>query len=87
VIEVELHPAFVWDCDECGRENYERAIMPPFQSVAEEREAYEALDLTPGEEIPVMAPAFVSCRICGKEYQTDVTYLTGEEDGDPASEV
>lgn len=23
---VELHSAFVWDCDECGKENFERAI-------------------------------------------------------------
>lgn len=24
--EVELHCAYVWDCDSCGRENFERAI-------------------------------------------------------------
>lgn len=25
-MSVELHCAFVWDCDECGKENFERAI-------------------------------------------------------------
>lgn len=25
-MQVELHAAFVWDCDECGRENFERAV-------------------------------------------------------------
>lgn len=82
--KVELHPAFVWDCDECGRENFERAIIPPFQSIAEERHAYEALGLTPGEGFPVVAPFTVLCRRCGTQFDTDVTNIYGddeEEDG------
>ena len=23
---IELHPAFVWDCEDCGRENFQRAL-------------------------------------------------------------
>ena len=27
---IELHPAFVWDCDDCGRENFVRSIVGEF---------------------------------------------------------
>lgn len=26
--EVELHPAYQWDCPDCGRESFERIIVP-----------------------------------------------------------
>ena len=78
--QVELHPAFVWDCDECGRQNFERAIIPPFQSAEEEQHAREILNITPEEGFPVMAPCQVSCRLCGQVYDTDVTQIYGDED-------
>lgn len=78
--QVELHPAFVWDCDNCGRQNFERAIIPPFQSIEEERAAYTMLDLTPGEAFPVLAPFNVTCRSCGAVFDTDTTNIYGDED-------
>lgn len=26
--EAELHPAYQWDCPNCGRENFERVVVP-----------------------------------------------------------
>lgn len=45
---VELHPAYVWDCDECGVENFERAIEgdlnePIMQALDHEEEAIDAV--------------------------------------------
>lgn len=38
---VELHSAFVWDCDECGKENFERAIEGGMEESAIEEAANE----------------------------------------------
>jgi len=79
--QIELHPAFVWDCDECGRQNFERAIIPPFQSKADEERAREMLDITSEEGFPVIAPFNVSCRRCGTQFETDVTQIYGDDNG------
>lgn len=81
MIQIELHPAFVWDCDECGRQNFERAIIPPFQSKADEEYVRQILDITPEEGFPVMAPFNVSCRKCEARFETDVTQIYGDNDG------
>jgi hypothetical protein len=77
--EVELHPAFVWDCDECGSQNFERAIIPPFATVEEEEIARDILDVAVGEGFPVMAPMQVLCRVCGADFKTDVTQIYGDD--------
>lgn len=87
MIEVELHPAFAWDCDECGRQNFVCAIMPPYRSLIEENLVYHALDIEPDEGFPVMAPCIVTCAHCKTEFKTDVKQIYGdpeeeeEEDG------
>ncbi len=81
MIQIELHPAFVWDCDECGRQNFERAIIPPFQSKEDEQRARAILNITPEEGFPVMAPYVVTCRGCSTQFDTDVTQIYGDDDG------
>jgi hypothetical protein len=80
--QVELHPAFVWDCDECGSQNFERAVIPPFQDEEEERMAREICDIAPDEGFPVMAPGHVTCRVCGHEFETDVEQIYGDDADD-----
>lgn len=41
---VELHSAFVWDCDHCGRENYYRAIEGNIDEAALEAADDEWID-------------------------------------------
>lgn len=52
MIEAELHLAYAWDCDGCGRENFERAM------VVDDDE----------EEADVLYPESVTCRHCGNIY-------------------
>jgi hypothetical protein len=68
---IELHPAFVWDCDDCGRENFERSIVGDFdeetlQQMRDEHgiQPWEAGDLH-------TAPTVVTCRHCGSVFGTD----------------
>jgi len=78
--KTELFPAFVWDCTNCGRENFERAVMPPFQTVADEQYARELLGVDGDDGFPVIAPKHVLCRVCHVPHATDATKLYGDED-------
>ena len=72
---VELHQAFRWDCDECGRENFERAIIVDLG----EDEARDIFgdDYDPeAEGYILMQPADVQCVYCGAEFHTE---LPGED--------
>ena len=53
--KVELHIAFMWDCDVCGQENFERAVE------------VEQTDDLPDQGEPgdwLIAPTRVTCRAC-----------------------
>lgn len=68
--KVELHPAHVWDCDECGRENFCRGIVAEMN----EEEIQEMRDLGMGEEVVgkwMTAPETVKCAYCGIEFDVD----------------
>lgn len=67
---IELKPAFMWDCEECGRENFARAIVPEM-SEAERQELRDEHGIEPDElgEMLVM-PEFVTCTSCGTEFQS-----------------
>jgi len=71
---VPLQPAFIWTCPDCSRENYERCIVPPFDSEEDEQCARDILGLAAGDEFSVVPPQFVVCRRCNHEFQTDVLY-------------
>lgn len=75
---VELHPAAVWDCDECGVENFCRHIKPEMidrdQTVSmlmEEMDIpqFEAEKAADNGEW-VIAPSEVKCRSCGAVFAT-----------------
>lgn len=63
---VDLHQAFLWTCDDCGRDNFERAITVDPESIhpddlAEAREAF-------GDGIFLKAPTRVTCEHCGARF-------------------
>jgi hypothetical protein len=65
---VVLRPAYAWDCEECGRENFERGVVPEFSaedltSLREEHgvESWELGDF-------VMMPEMVTCGHCGARF-------------------
>ena len=65
---VEMRLAYAWDCENCGAEHFERAIIYELspEEIAELREA--------GEETPVTGnwvsnPTHVKCDKCGAEFE------------------
>jgi hypothetical protein len=66
---VELRPAYVWDCEECGRENFHRGLVPELS--AEERyELLESHGLDAWEAGAFVAmPERVICSYCGSTFQ------------------
>jgi len=80
---VELVQAFLWTCDDCGRDNFERAVLLDPESVegseaaeftdsavAEVGEAADVLGIQVGGDW-VMAPSHVRCTHCGAEFDTE----------------
>lgn len=70
---VELHPAHVWDCDECGRQNFCRAVVLELNE--QDREALitryggDEEDWQTGDI--VCAPDDVTCQHCGATFAVD----------------
>lgn len=66
---IEVRQAFLFDCDECGKENLVRAVCPEMS----DEERIEALDLfgyEPWEEADfVLCPEEVECWNCGTKFQ------------------
>lgn len=67
---IELHLAFVWDCDDCGRENFVRSIVGEFDEDAmkEMREEHGITAYECGEWHT--APTSVTCQHCGSTFAT-----------------
>jgi DNA-directed RNA polymerase subunit M/transcription elongation factor TFIIS len=68
---IELHEAFMWDCDNCGVENFERAVRPELteEEIQELKDEVGIMDEEEG--IFLMAPKTVTCSKCGTQYQTE----------------
>lgn len=77
---VELAPAYVWDCESCGRENLQRAISvrldPDDPADAETIRRIEGLDDDePIDRDPLFRrsmttrPERVTCKHCGEEFK------------------
>jgi hypothetical protein len=74
---VELVQAFLWTCEECGRDNFERAITLESESIDPD-DLPEAAGTDPetvrewlqsgGEGAWVTAPSHVRCQHCGAEF-------------------
>jgi len=71
---IELHPAYVYDCDECGREVFVRAVVPEGLSEEDKKHILEEL----GEEGPLtIIPTEVICPTCGAAYDTEARWIDG----------
>lgn len=63
---IELHPAAVWVCDDCGREHFIRCTemsTPPGEST---------------ERVWIKHPAEVTCEGCGAEFEVEYEEPEGE---------
>ena len=68
--EIEMHMAFVWDCDGCGAENFTRPIIPGLHP-EEEKQMKEDLGIEPWKHGQlVQCPKVVECTKCGAKYKT-----------------
>ena len=76
---VELHQAFVWDCDNCGAENFCRSRVVTPESIdpdelpdnTEHDEAVRDWIESGGSGIFHTAPESVRCRECDTEFETE----------------
>jgi hypothetical protein len=79
----EIHQAYFWTCDDCGQDNFERAVRVDPESVegrdigefakqaiSEAGDAAEALGIVIDGDW-LMAPSQVKCAHCGAEFQTE----------------
>lgn len=69
---VELIPALVWDCPECGIENFVRTSVPEM-SKEDKEEYYNDLDVDAGNFV-IMVPNTVTCPDCKSIF--DATYFS-----------
>lgn len=75
---VELSPAYMWDCPNCGRENFQRSVL-----LAMTDEDRLEMDLAPNEVGSWQSyPNIVVCRFCEQQYQTKHISDDGEGDED-----
>lgn len=84
---VELHDAFAWDCDACGRENVERVYDNDSEQAAEEfleglskDELDRLMAELEGTEDPVVisVPQEVQCKFCKEWMAVDFGHEEGE---------
>jgi hypothetical protein len=77
---VDLVQAFLWTCDDCGRDNFERAITVSPESIDPNNlpEGFNDKDeeitewiTSGGEVVWLAAPDHVTCRHCGSEFDVD----------------
>jgi hypothetical protein len=83
---VELHQAFLWTCDECGRDNFERAVTCDPENFDEDSLEQLAMILESGADgaVLVTAPDTVTCRFCRAEYEAIDGPCEDEEDSEGA---
>jgi hypothetical protein len=65
MVSVELRPAYVWTCDNCGRDQYETAVV--YELSEEERQELKAehgVDADAEGDF-LACPVEVTCRACG----------------------
>lgn len=66
---VHLNIAWMWDCDACGEENFERSFIPEVDP-----EAQKALVEECGQDEDAILCSFpfeVECYSCGERYETE----------------
>lgn len=85
--KIELHPAYQWDCDSCGRENFARAVVAELNP--ENPEDAELIEIARAESEHLIGdikpfwmtePEEVVCAHCGAEFETvDSRCVTDDE--------
>lgn len=65
---VDLHQAFSWICDECGKRNFERAIAV---KMSEEEKEFMCLEIgvNSDDDEWLKAPEIVKCVHCQSEFK------------------
>ena len=79
---VEMRPAYNWTCEECGRDNFERAIVVdiPEEHIAafcEENDVDPELCQQPGYFVTY--PGTVTCKACEAKFTTQSCHDDGGE--------
>lgn len=86
-----LSPAYVWDCEECGRENFQRAVSAALdpEDEGDAEVLREMHGLSPDELIPdvlagvmMMRPNTVTCRHCNTTFKAMDARMHGEGEDD-----
>lgn len=68
--KVELKPAFTWDCESCGRENFTRGVCPEMDDESQTEMRLEH-GIDPDEDGRwMMMPTQVTCARCGACFET-----------------
>lgn len=66
---VELIPAHVWTCPECGTDQFERCVAVDMDQDGMEQ-IREDFGIEPGQDgVFLVAPREVTCDGCGKSYE------------------
>ena len=67
----ELHQAFIWTCDNCGRDQFERAISVEVSEQDERKLKFMAGVELWWEGRFIAAPTEVTCQECDHTYSTE----------------
>lgn len=66
---VELRPAFEWTCEECGRDQFAKCIVPEM-SEEDRADLAEQIGEDPVDGEFLCAPEQVTCAFCGQQFTT-----------------
>lgn len=84
--EVELHPAYFWDCPECGTENFERGVLVEMDD-EKLTQFKEDNEIDPDEEgCLILSPSLVQCCECGCAYRALHHGITPDDFNKPEDE-
>lgn len=69
-MEVELLPAYMFDCPDCGRENFARGLVPSLseEEIEEMRAEMGLSEFDAGHFMQM--PTEVSCKHCWSKFKT-----------------
>lgn len=66
-----MRPAYAWDCDDCGRENFLNGVVPEFSEdelkYLRNEQGVSAYDAG----YFVQMPDTVRCKHCGSQFETE----------------
>lgn len=81
---VELRPAFVWTCEQCGRDHYTTPIIEDHENIDEvQQQVVEELGLPPEAVDFMRVPSQVRCQPCGIWYVALPQGVSPVDDDEP----